>query len=468
MGFEVILSPSVKVTAEMLSRYDRPGPRYTSYPTAVEFHDGYGELDYRADLKKANAAADVPLAVYSHLPFCEERCNFCGCHVVATRKREVAVPYLESLRREMEIVAGLLPDRRQIAQYHLGGGTPTYLSPEQLNYVVEGFTKHFDFLPNAELAVEVDPRVTTKEHIDLLAAIGFNRISMGVQDFTPVVQRAIGRVQSFEQTNTLAEYAAKKGIPGLNIDLIYGLPYQKVDIFAETLDLSISLKPDRVAVYSFAFVPWIKGNQKRMEQSAFPDREEKFALLGLAREKFVSAGYQSIGIDHFALPDDELSIAQREGRLYRNFMGYTVMPGEDTLGFGISAIGDVRGAFVQNEKKLSRYNAAVGAGALPVQKGFRRSKDDEIRRELIQSLMCNFVVHQAELEDKYDIDFKKYFSSEISLLRDYIEEGLCEVGDDAIRVTQKGELFVRNLAMCFDSYLVEKKKSGKPVFSRTI
>jgi len=459
---------SAKVTAEMLSRYDRPGPRYTSYPTAVEFHDGYGEVEYREDLSKANSAADAPLAVYTHLPFCEERCNFCGCHVVATRKREVALPYLENLHREMDIVADLLPDRRKVAQYHLGGGTPTYLSPEQLDQILEEFTQHFEFLPDAELAIEVDPRVTTEEHIDLLAVRGFNRISMGVQDFTPEVQRAIGRIQTFEQTHKLAGYAALKGMRGLNIDLIYGLPFQHLDTFADTLDLAIDLGPDRVAVYSFAYVPWIKGNQKRMDQAAFPGRDEKFALLGLAREKFLSAGYQAIGIDHFALPEDELSVAQREGRLYRNFMGYTVMPGEDALGFGISAIGDVCGAFVQNEKKLSRYNAAIDAGALPVQKGFRRSKDDEIRRELIQNLMCNFVVHQHRLEDKYGIDFRKYFSTEIGLLREYVEEGLCEVGDDAIHVTKNGELFVRNLAMCFDAYLSKKKNSETPVFSRTV
>lgn len=457
-----------EVTAELLRRHDRPGPRYTSYPTAVEFHEGFGEAEYRRCLERANALRDAPLAVYCHVPFCEERCSFCGCHVIISPRKTIAGPYVERLRREMEMVASLLPARRRVAQYHLGGGTPTYLAPGELEEILRSFTSQFELLPGAELAIEVDPRVTSREQVDLLAAWDFNRISMGVQDFTREVQEAVNRVQSEEETVALADYARKKGFSGLNIDLIYGLPYQTVEGFESSVEAVIRMKADRVAVYSFAFVPWMKGHQKRLPDEAFPGREEKFALFAAARERFLEAGYEPIGLDHFALPDDELAIARREGRLYRNFMGYTVMPGEDALGFGISSIGDVRGAFIQNEKKISTYYAALDEGRLPVHKGFARSADDECRREVIQSLMCNFRVDRARVEAAHGIDFEDYFSEELRRLGPLVEEGLAEVDEAEVRATSIGQLFIRNIAMCFDAYLAGHEGGDRPVFSRTV
>lgn len=457
-----------EVTAELLGRYDRPGPRYTSYPTAVEFHEGFGEAEYRKRLEEANRLREAPLAVYTHLPFCEERCSFCGCHVIISPRKTIAAPYVERLRREMEIVASLLPDRRRVAQYHLGGGTPTYLAPNEIDLILRTFSEHFELLPGAELAIEVDPRVTTREQVDLLASWGFNRISMGVQDFTREVQESVNRVQSEEETVALADYARERGFGGLNIDLIYGLPYQQVEGFEASVEAVIRMGADRVAVYSFAFVPWMKGHQKKLPDEAFPGREEKFALFAAARERFLEAGYEPIGLDHFALPGDELAAARREGRLYRNFMGYTVMPGEDALGFGISSIGDVRGAFIQNEKKISTYYRALDEERLPVHKGFARSEDDERRRDVIQSLMCNFRVDRRRIESEHGIDFEAYFADDLRRLRPLVEEGLAEIDAEEIRASSTGELFIRNIAMCFDAYLAGHEGGDRPVFSRTV
>ena len=379
------------VSAELLARYDSAGPRYTSYPTAVEFREDFQEPDYLRALERADACGAAPLSVYTHLPFCERRCTFCGCHSFATTRREVAEPYLEHLLGEFGLVAQRLPHRRRVAQFHLGGGTPTYFSPTQLDRLVAGFARHFEFLPHAELAVEVDPRVTNEAHLDTLARLGFNRISMGVQDFSPEVQ-AIGRGQTREQTTGLVARARQHGFAGINFDLVYGLPAQRPAAFAETLAETVALRPDRVAVYSFAYLPMVRSNQKLIDVRAVPDRDTKFQLLAMARQAFLAAGYQAIGMDHFALPSDELAVAQRQGRLSRNFMGYTVSPGDDTLGFGVSAIGDVRGALVQNEKKLAPYYRMLDSGQLPVQRGYARSRDDEIRRDAILSLMCNFTV----------------------------------------------------------------------------
>lgn len=457
------------VTAELLARYDRPGPRYTSYPTAVEFHDGITADDYGARLAAADALGDAPLSLYVHLPFCEERCLFCGCHVIVTRHRNAAIPYLELLQREVELVAGRLPHRRGFAQLHLGGGTPTYYTPAELTGFLTHLLGHFHPLPGAELAVEVDPRVTTAEHIDALADLGFNRISLGVQDLTPAVQQAVNRVQSLEQTASLIAHARARGFRGINVDLIYGLPLQTPETFERTVDAIVELGVDRAAVYSFAFVPWVRGHQKGIETSQFPDPVTKVALFAIARERFLQEGYEPIGMDHFARPDDELARAKSEGRLRRNFQGYAVIPGDDVIGLGISAIGDVRGAYIQNEKKLSVYGERVRAGELPVARGVRRSADDEVRRTVIHQLMCNFRIDCDTIACEYAIDFATYFADDLALLAEYEGEGLVEVTPTAITATPIGELFVRNLAMCFDRYQRDAHAAdGHPVFSRTV
>ena len=456
------------VPAELLARYDSVGPRYTSYPTAVDFHAGYGDAEYRASLAAANRLSAAPLSIYTHIPFCIERCWFCGCHTFATPRHDVVEPYLAHLEIEMERVAGLLPDRRQVAQYHLGGGTPTYLNPDELVRLVRSFQRHFTFLPNAERAIEVDPRVTTTAHIDALASLGFSRISLGVQDFDPDVQNAIGREQPMASTEALVAGARGHGFQGVNLDLIYGLPRQTPETFARTIAQTVALRPDRVAVYSFAYLPNQRGHQRNIARPALPARDEKFALLAIAREGFMDAGYQAIGMDHFALPTDELAVAQRQGRLQRNFMGYTVMAGADMIGFGVSAIGDVRGALVQDEKKLVHYYRMLDAGQLPVARGYQRTVDDEIRRDVIHTLMCNFVVDRKTIEARHGIVFADYLRASLAKLQPFVADGMCQIDSDGVRAIGLGQVFVRNLAMCFDAHLEPKLSSSEPVFSRTV
>ncbi len=456
-------------TVELLKRFDRPGPRYTSYPTAVEFHDGVGPDDYARTLATADRAADAPLSIYVHLPFCEHRCLFCGCHVIITPHKEKARPYLDLLKAEVDLLAGHLPNRRGVSQLHLGGGTPTYQSPAELREVLEHLYTSFRPVDGAELSVEVDPRVTTAEHVDVLADLGFNRISLGVQDFTGEVQEAIERVQSVEETAAIIDHARARGFQGTNVDLIYGLPNQTPEGFERSVRTVIDLGVDRAAVYSFALVPWIRGHQKRIEPEDLPPAEQKLALFALARERFLEAGFEPIGMDHFARPDDELARARREGRLRRNFQGYTVIPADDVVGLGISAIGDVAGGYFQNAKKLSTYEEAVRAGRLPVERGLLRSPDDEVRRAVIHALMCNFHVDVAPIEAAFGIDFATYFTPDLERARALERDGLAVVTPERVSATPKGELFVRNLAMCFDRYWREKHEGrADSVFSKTI
>jgi oxygen-independent coproporphyrinogen-3 oxidase len=457
-----------EVTAELMRRYDRQGPRYTSYPTAVEFAEGIDSGAYEALLTAADERFEDPLSLYVHLPFCEARCLFCACHVIITPHYEKTLPYLELLRREIDLVAERLPRRRQIAQLHLGGGTPTYHRPEELGALLDHLLGRFEPVAGAELAIEVDPRVTSLDHIDMLAERGFNRISMGVQDFTEAVQEGIHRIQSVEQTRGLLEHARERGFRGTNVDLIYGLPHQSLASFADTVDTVIDMEVDRLAIYSFAFVPWIRGHQTNISEEDLPDRDLKLELFAMARQRLLEAGYEPIGMDHFAKPTDELFRARREHRLRRNFQGYSVIPASDVVGLGISAIGDVQGAYVQNEKKLTGYEASVTAGRLPVQRGVVRNADDEVRREVIHELMCNFRVDFAAIEAKHDVVFTTYFAEDLAELRAHEADNMVRIGDDAIEATPVGELFVRNLAMCFDRYGRERRHDENPVFSRTV
>jgi len=457
-----------EVTVDLLRRYDRPGPRYTSYPTAVEFHAGFDEAAYREHLARAAAERDAPLSLYLHLPFCEERCTFCGCMVIITKKREVAAHYLDYLHREIALLAGHLQGRRRVVQYHWGGGTPTYLSVAQIEALQETVARHFDIQPGAEAAIEVDPRVTSFAQLETLRALGFNRLSMGVQDFTPAVQEAVNRVQGADETRALFERARELGYVSINIDLIYGLPLQTLDSFGRSVDAVVRMRPDRVAVYSFAHVPWIRGNQRRLRPEDLPSPETKLSLFVAARQRFLDGGYQAIGMDHFALPEDELARAARARSLHRNFMGYTVKPAPDMLGAGVSAIGDVAGAFAQNVKKLSEYYAAVDAGRFPIERGYRLSPDDHVRRHVITRLMCNFHVDVADVSRRFGIDFGSYFARELRELREGpVVDGFVEMDEGRLELTPRGRLFVRNVCMVFDRYLREKA-AGTPVFSRTV
>ncbi len=461
-------SAATTVSRELLRRYDRPGPRYTSYPTAVEFHPGFTAEHYAARLEAANAAAAEPLSLYIHIPFCEVRCSFCGCHVIITQQRHRAAEYLSYLHREIDLLAGALPDRRHLVQYHWGGGTPTYLDVGQMRALMGKVREHFTIDSDAEVAIEIDPRVTSREQVDALLELGFNRLSMGVQDFTPEVQAAINRNQDEHQTRELYDYCRTAGFSSINIDLIYGLPLQTPVTFRRNLESVIAMRPDRVACYSYAHVPWIRGHQKGIPIETLPPPELKLDLFADAIEQFLAAGYCQIGMDHFALPGDELALAVRRRILHRNFMGYTTKPASDMVGVGVSAIGDVRGAFAQNEKKLSNYYREVGAGRFPIFRGFELSADDHLRRYVITQLMCNFGLRKREVEERFGVTFDDYFASErAELAAGPKREGFLDETESEIRLTPLGQLFVRNICMVFDRYLREKPEA-KPVFSRTV
>lgn len=463
--------PTPRLTAELLARYDRPGPRYTSYPTAVEFHEGFTEADYRERLAAADRRSAEPLSLYAHLPFCEARCLFCGCNVIITRHREVAAGYLAHLVREIALLSTELPTRRTLSQLHWGGGTPTYYGPEDLERLFGAITRHFSFTEDADIGIEADPRVTTDAHIGRLRALGFNRLSLGVQDFAPDVQAAVHRIQSVEQTSALVARARAEGFLSVNLDLIFGLPHQTADGFARTLEEVLAIRPDRLAVYSFAYVPWIKGHMKRIASDALPSAAAKLDLLALAIERLTSAGYRQIGMDHFALPEDELARAAERGRLHRNFMGYAVRAASDLVGVGASAIGDVAGAFTQNTKKLSAYGAAIDAGRFPVERGYRLSPDDLRRRDVIAQIMCALRVDLTGFGDRYGVSFAEYFEEELDALRREggpVAHGLVELTADALVLTPLGRPFVRTVAMTFDRYLARRTEGPQPVFSRTV
>jgi len=457
----------LRVTFEQTQRYDRPGPRYTSYPTAVEFDASFGADAYVEALRSARDT-DAPLSLYMHLPFCEERCLYCACNVVITPHAYVAEPYLDYLEREMDLVVDQLGSARPVAQLHLGGGTPTYFSPRQLDDLMARLERRFTFSPDAEKALEVDPRVTTRDHLATLATHGFNRLSLGVQDFDPTVQASVNRIQSVEQTRDLMDAARELDFGSLNIDLIYGLPYQTPASFARTVAQVAELGPDRLAVYSFALVPWLKHHQKQLPHEALPSPETKLELLLTAREGLMGAGYVDIGMDHFALPDDELARAQRDGRLWRNFMGYTTVRAPDMVGLGVSAIGSVGGTFAQNEKKLSRYYRALDEGRLPIERGYALTHDDLVRQHLIREWMSQFRVDKRDVERRFGIDFDRYFAGELATLsREFVPEDLVRLESDAVVAQPLGRLFPRNVAMVFDVHL-RARTSDQPMFSRTV
>jgi oxygen-independent coproporphyrinogen-3 oxidase len=453
----------------LLERYDRPGPRYTSYPTAVEFEPSYDEALYRSRLTRADAAGAEPLSLYVHIPFCAERCSYCGCNVVITRHREIADDYLTHLHREVDLLAAALPHRRRVSQYHWGGGTPTYLAVDQIRELHARIAGSFSLEPDAEAAIEIDPRVTSAEQMEVLRACGFNRVSMGVQDLDPQVQAAIDRNQTEDQTRHLFDVSRTLGFASINIDLIYGLPRQTAEGFERTIEHVIALGPDRLAIYSYAHMPWLKAHQKRIDEAELPAPREKLRLFCIARDRLLEAGYAAIGMDHFARPEDELAQAAAKRRLHRNFMGYTVRMGSDMLGLGITAIGDVRGSFVQNARKMKPYYEAIDRGALPVERGYVLTEDDRIRREVILRLMCNFHVEPVEIERAFGIVFDDYFAAELAELREpegAVEHGFVRVGPDALEVVGDGRLFVRNVAMVFDRH--SRAHAGPRAFSRTV
>jgi oxygen-independent coproporphyrinogen-3 oxidase len=454
------------VSEELLEKYNRPGPRYTSYPTAPVWKDDFGP----ADLENSYASADeisTPLSLYMHLPFCESLCLFCACNVSIQKDKSVAIPYLDSLKREIDHVASRVSRKRPVIQFHWGGGTPTYLSPAQMEDLFAHTRERFTFAPDAEIGLEVDPRVTSRAHLESLRKLGFNRLSMGIQDFDPKVQETIRRVQPYELTRDIIVAARELGFESLSVDLIYGLPYQSADGFRATIDRVLTLKPDRVAMFSYAHVPWL-----RKQQGAFathlPEGREKFQIFRAGLERFLGAGYLYIGMDHFSLPGDELATAQRNRTLHRNFQGYTTKAGADLYGMGVSAISSVGDAYAQNRREVPDYESAVAQRGIATMRGYRLSADDRLRRAVIGRLLCHTVILKPEIEREFGIVFDEYFAPELARLAELASDNLVILDSDEIRVTPLGRIFIRNAAMVFDGYLEAQKMDQKPLFSKTL
>ena len=455
-----------RISPDFLALYNRPGPRYTSYPTAPVWRDDFGPADLERAYEQAEAAG-TPISMYMHLPFCESLCLFCACNVVITKDHSVAPPYLATLKREIQYVGERVSRSRSIVQFHWGGGTPTYLTPAQMEDLF-GFTaERFSFAPDAEIGIEIDPRVTSTQHLETLRRLGFNRLSMGIQDFDPEVQQAVKRVQPLAMTSELIARSRALGFESLNVDLIYGLPYQTADRFARTVDDVLALAPDRIALFSYAHVPWIRKQQGALAVS-LPEGMEKFRIFSAAIEKFLRAGYQYIGMDHFAKPDDELAVAQRRRTLHRNFQGYTTKAGADLYGMGVSAISAIGSTYGQNYRELPRYTEAVERRGIATMRGYRLSEDDLLRRALITRLLCHAVIRKGEIAREFGIDFDDYFAPELARLHPFLEDRLIELDDDEIRVTFLGRIFIRNVAMIFDPYLEKQHLAEQPLFSKTL
>jgi oxygen-independent coproporphyrinogen-3 oxidase len=455
----------------LLERYNRPGPRYTSYPTAPQFREAFTEADLRAAIVASNGDP-IPrrLSIYVHVPFCASPCFYCGCNRIITRDKARGEVYLARLYREIALVSKLFDRDREAIQLHFGGGTPNFLSPSQLGECVGTLRSHFNFSDSRErdISIEVDPRFVVPEEIAELARIGFNRASLGVQDFDPVVQAAVNRIQSVEETRAAVDACRTHGFRSVNIDLIYGLPRQTIEGFSRTLDQVLDIRPDRLAVYSYAHLPDLFRPQRQIEESDLPTADTKLALLHLAISRLTQAGYVYIGMDHFALPDDDLATALARGGLHRNFMGYTTHAESDLVGLGVSAISHIGTTYSQNPRDLPSWEHALDEGRLPVFRGLHLSEDDQLRADLIQALMCQGEIPVRALERRYDIRFEDYFDASLERMHALEADGLVRREGDRIVATSQGRLLLRNIAMCFDAYLDKPADVARPRFSRAI
>jgi len=456
------------ITPELLKRFDIPGPRYTSYPTANRFVDSFTEEDYLQALadRHDGAIAGMPLSLYIHVPFCDSLCYYCGCNKIVTKHYDRAVPYLETLYKEVALVVRTLESRQRVSQLHFGGGTPTFLSDDQLRHLMAFLREQFDFAKSAECSIEIDPRTVTHERLQNLWDMGLNRLSFGVQDFNPQVQEAVHREQSTQSVFALMQDAREIGYTEINVDLIYGLPRQTTETFKETLRQIVELKPDRLAVYGYAHLPHLFKPQRRIHEEELPDAGTRLSLLTMAIQELQRAGYDYIGMDHFALPEDSLSVAKRKGLMHRNFQGYSTHADCDLIGLGVSSISKVGAVYSQNAKTIEEYTEQVENGHLPVIKGVTLTRDDMIRRSVITAIMCQGEVLFEAIELGYMIEFKAYFAYELEQLGKYVEEGFVEINDESIVVMPLGWYFIRALAMVFDKYL--QKPDSATRFSKII
>jgi len=444
------------ITPELLARFDVPGPRYTSYPTADRFVEAFGEADYVQALKQRQSGTlgkQPPLSLYVHIPFCESLCYYCACNKIITKHKERAADYLRYLRKEVELHTRHLGRGQAVSQLHLGGGTPTFMSDEELRQLMAMLREHFKFVPGGEYSVEVDPRTVNAQRLGVLAELGFNRLSFGVQDFDPVVQKAVHRIQPADQVFALVEASRRLGFESVNVDLIYGLPLQTPESFDRTLELVNDLRPDRIALYAYAHLPERFKPQRRIHAEDLPAGAAKVAMLSRSLDALTEAGYVYIGMDHFALPDDTLAVAKRQGRLHRNFQGYSTQADCDLIALGVSSIGRIGSTYSQNAKTMEEYGDLLDQGHLPVVRGLALTRDDLIRRSVIMALMCQGQLQYESINLAWLIDFKTLFAQELTQLEAMQAQGLVQLSESGIQVTAMGWFFVRGVAMVFDRYV---------------
>ncbi len=449
----------LEISEDLIRRFDSLGPRYTSYPTADRFHSDFTATSYIQYLQQRNQAQNKPpLSLYIHIPFCASLCYYCACNKVITKDRSKSAIYLNYLARELQLVKQHLTVRETISQLHLGGGTPTFLSEDEMRGLMALLRENFDFADDAEISIEIDPRTVTSQTLQLLADVGFNRTSLGVQDFDEQVQIAVHRIQPYDMVKKCIEESRAVGFQSINFDLIYGLPKQDLESFSRTLDQVIALSPARIALYNYAHLPTRFKPQRRINEADLPSAEQRLQIFLMSLRRLLAEGYVYIGLDHFAKPDDSLALAVKDKSLHRNFQGYTTRADCDLIALGLSSIGKIGASYVQNLRTLDEYYAALDQDQLPVEKGFHLSPDDLLRREIIMDLMCSTTLNIPEIEKKYQIHFADYFRDELARIAPYVDEGLMNAGEATVSVTAKGRMFVRAFSMIFDQYL--SRQSG--------
>ncbi|MBD3806199.1 oxygen-independent coproporphyrinogen III oxidase [Sulfuricurvum sp.] len=451
---------------DKFTKYSKPGPRYTSYPTALEFSDAFGYNSYLEKLHTQDSSR--PLSLYFHLPFCKNACYFCGCNVVFTSKEDKKERYIDYITRELQILSQHIDVNRPVIQLHFGGGTPTFFDADQLGRLIGAIKSHFkNFTADAEISCEIDPRHINEDQMRVMSEAGFNRVSFGIQDFDDKVQVAVHRVQPYDITKAAMELARNYNMVSVNVDLIYGLPYQSLETFKKTLDLAISLDPDRFAVFNYAHVPWLKKTMRKIDETTLPHPSEKLAIMRYTIDHMSELGYRMIGMDHFAKPEDELFKAIEKGELHRNFQGYTTKGGADLIGIGLTSIGEGADYYAQNFKDMESYEVAIDAGKLPYERGVVLNEDDRVRKYVIMELMSNFKLDITRFERIYGVKFAEYFADAIEVLKPFEADGLLTISPTSIECSVTGTLLIRNIAMPFDAYMKRHASSDK-AFSKTV
>jgi len=451
---------------DKFTKYSKPGPRYTSYPTALEFSDAYGYDEYIKKLETQDSSR--PISLYFHLPFCRNACYFCGCNVVFTSKEDKMLRYMDYLKRELAILSKHVDMKREVLQMHFGGGTPTFFTAPQLKEIIDEIKSYFkNFRDDAEISCEIDPRHIDEAQMKVMSEAGFNRVSFGIQDFNEKVQIAVHRVQPYDITKAAMDLARKYNMISVNVDLIYGLPYQSLETFKETLALSLTLSPDRFAVFNYAHVPWMKKTMRKIDETTLPTPAQKLEIMQYTIDFLTSNGYRMVGMDHFAKPDDELFKAIEKGELHRNFQGYTTKGGADLIGVGLTSIGEGIDSYNQNFKVMGEYEEAIDAGKLPFERGVVLNDDDLIRQYVIMELMSNFKLDIKRFDEKFDVVFKDYFADAIEALKPFVEDDLLTMDENHIECSETGTLLIRNIAMPFDAYM-KKHSANQKTFSKTV